>query len=97
MCTRYTCIYTIHTHLNTSKHRIYTLYTPLLNRYIGLIVTAQGFERDPDASANHGVAVAMGLVRVTESVSTPIPFTLSVLPKGVRCSRYMYTLRNGMK
>jgi hypothetical protein len=36
--------------------------------YIGLIVTAQGFERDPDASANHGVAVAMGLVRGTESV-----------------------------
>ena len=27
MYTSYTCIYTIHTPLNTSKHPIYTLYT----------------------------------------------------------------------
>ena len=27
-CTRYTCINTIYTPLNTSKHPLYTLYTP---------------------------------------------------------------------
>ena len=31
MYTRYTCIYTIRTPLNTSKHPIYTLFTPYIH------------------------------------------------------------------
>ena len=31
MCTHYTCIYTIYTPLNTSKHPLYTLYTPYIH------------------------------------------------------------------
>ena len=37
MCTHYTCIYTIYTPLNTSKHPIYTLNTPLHDRLLWMV------------------------------------------------------------
>ena len=44
MCTYYTCIYTIHTPLNTSKHPLNALYTPYTHncRYLQQLLKKHG-------------------------------------------------------